>query len=151
MYTAIKVILLLFLICLIPNANAQDTFLRSNLRGSRQRQNNRQSIESTQENFSQSDGFPEQQANNFGNTLQQQTQQRPGVIRPSTISPSGPETTAATTKAPQAYVTCLQACPATPEYNPICGTNSETFTNLSRFRCAQKCGLRVDILFNGRC
>lgn len=54
-----------------------------------------------------------------------------------------PTTTAApntpTTASPQ-YLACLQSCPSTMEYNPICGSDNINYHNNGRLTCAQRCG-----------
>lgn len=41
---------------------------------------------------------------------------------------------------------CIQTCPTTPEYNPICGTNNVTYDNRGRLECAKFCGVGKDDL-----
>jgi len=45
-----------------------------------------------------------------------------------------------TTQSPRFYA-CLQSCPATSEYNPICGSDSVNYYNENKFNCAINCGL----------
>lgn len=68
---------------------------------------------------------------------------RPPVLqRPQTTTPSpmrgttlpGPPTW------PTAPSLCVQRCPNTPEYNPVCGTDRVTYVNPGRLRCEQQCG-----------
>ncbi|CAH2046958.1 unnamed protein product, partial [Iphiclides podalirius] len=40
---------------------------------------------------------------------------------------------------------CIQDCPTTPEYNPICGTNNVTYQNRGRLECAKFCGVDVEV------
>ncbi|XP_031341124.1 lysine-rich arabinogalactan protein 19-like [Photinus pyralis] len=56
-----------------------------------------------------------------------------------------------TTTAPPAFRRCIQTCGVTAEYSPVCGTNRVTYNNMSRFRCAQYCGLIVELSNIGRC
>lgn len=64
---------------------------------------------------------------------------------------------------------CITKCRTTPEYNPVCGTNRQTYKNIGNLNCAQGCGLGtyietyvspgklllhvldVMLLFNGPC
>lgn len=47
--------------------------------------------------------------------------------------------------------TCEQRCPVTPQYSPVCGSNSVTYNNIDRFRCAQRCGKSINIAHYGVC
>lgn len=40
---------------------------------------------------------------------------------------------------------CEASCPATSEYNPICGTNNVTYMNRGRLECAKTCGIDVEV------
>ncbi|GLV31634.1 uncharacterized protein CBL_07395 [Carabus blaptoides fortunei] len=64
---------------------------------------------------------------------------------------SSTTTTAAPTRSPQNIARCINSCLRTPEYNPLCGTNRETYNNIGHLMCAQSCGVDVEILFNGSC
>ncbi|XP_026752151.2 circumsporozoite protein-like isoform X1 [Galleria mellonella] len=46
---------------------------------------------------------------------------------------------------------CVQDCPATPEYQPVCGSNNVTYFNAGKFVCARNCGIRVYVLRQGMC
>nr|ABG72718.1 protease inhibitor-like protein [Antheraea mylitta] len=46
---------------------------------------------------------------------------------------------------------CKRSCPVTPEYNPVCGTNNETFSNPGRLICAQACGENVKLARRAPC
>ncbi|XP_046737621.1 uncharacterized protein LOC124406295 [Diprion similis] len=63
--------------------------------------------------------------------------------RTSTTTPS----TVATTPGMPANCPCV----TTPQYNPVCGDNRVTYTNEEMLKCAQNCGLGVQLLFYGRC
>ncbi|GBP53472.1 hypothetical protein EVAR_17548_1 [Eumeta japonica] len=34
---------------------------------------------------------------------------------------------------------CVQDCPSSSEYRPVCGTNDVTYFNLDKFKCARRC------------
>ncbi|KAH8297865.1 hypothetical protein KR054_012280, partial [Drosophila jambulina] len=70
-----------------------------------------------------------------------QQQQNPW-LRPQPQSSSSSTTTAATpaNQEPR-YLACLQTCPATSEYNPICGSDNNNYYNQNKFNCAVSCGL----------
>lgn len=36
---------------------------------------------------------------------------------------------------------CVQDCPSTSEYNPVCGNNNITYFNKGKFDCARRCGI----------
>ncbi|KAJ8723431.1 hypothetical protein PYW08_003343 [Mythimna loreyi] len=46
---------------------------------------------------------------------------------------------------------CIDACPVTTEYNPVCGSNGVTYNNPSRLLCAQLCGVGVIVTRLGPC
>ncbi|KAK9308879.1 hypothetical protein QLX08_001292 [Tetragonisca angustula] len=58
-------------------------------------------------------------------------------------------TTAATNDAQ--YNQCVTRCPATPEYNPVCGSDNVEYDNPGRLNCASACGKDVTLKYVGRC
>ncbi|EEB18504.1 hypothetical protein Phum_PHUM516380 [Pediculus humanus corporis] len=42
-------------------------------------------------------------------------------------------------------------CPVTPEFNPVCGSDYSTYSNMGRLKCAQYCGKSVTLFHYGRC
>ncbi|XP_068617245.1 uncharacterized protein [Battus philenor] len=46
---------------------------------------------------------------------------------------------------------CIQGCPVTPEFNPVCGSNRVTYSNPGRLICAQACGVNVNLLRTSPC
>lgn len=46
---------------------------------------------------------------------------------------------------------CMQSCVITPEVNPVCGTNSITYSNPGQLLCSQFCGIDVRVLKYGSC
>lgn len=42
---------------------------------------------------------------------------------------------------------CENSCLITPQYSPICGTDTLTYTNPARLKCAQDCGKRKSLVF----
>ncbi|XP_047099058.1 uncharacterized protein LOC124715501 [Schistocerca piceifrons] len=42
-------------------------------------------------------------------------------------------------------------CPATLQYDPVCGTDNQTYNSLQLLLCAQRCGRDVEVSFKGRC
>ncbi|KAH8232754.1 hypothetical protein KR038_007591, partial [Drosophila bunnanda] len=79
-------------------------------------------------------------------------QQRNPWLRPQTKDrqpqlPTVPEASSSTTtgatpinQEPR-YLACLQTCPKTSEYNPICGSDNNNYYNQNIFNCAVRCGL----------
>ena len=55
-------------------------------------------------------------------------------------STAAPTTGATVTTASPQYLACLQSCPSTMEYNPVCGSDNENYHNSGRLSCAQRCG-----------
>lgn len=70
---------------------------------------------------------------------QPQTTTTSAPTQPTTGFPGLSETT---TKPPPGYFDCLQNCPTTNEYNPICGSNRVQYFNEQKFNCARRCGSR---------
>ncbi|EDV38940.1 uncharacterized protein Dana_GF24746 [Drosophila ananassae] len=64
---------------------------------------------------------------------------------------SSTTTTARPTTPSPRYLACLQTCPATSEYNPICGSDNIVYYNENKFNCAVFCGQNVQRLRNGIC
>lgn len=44
-----------------------------------------------------------------------------------------------TTSSPR-FLACVQSCPTTSEYNPICGSDNVNYYNEGKFNCALSCG-----------
>ncbi|XP_073843166.1 kaz1-ORFB [Musca autumnalis] len=78
--------------------------------------------------------------NNMGNVANNNN-----GIASTTAAPNTP-----TTASPQ-YLLCLQSCPSTMEYNPICGSDNVNYHNSGRLTCAQRCGKNVSALRSGIC
>ena len=49
------------------------------------------------------------------------------------------------------YNACVNSCPVTHEYNPVCGTDNVDYTNPGGLGCAQRCGKEVILRYYGRC
>ncbi|KAH8317172.1 hypothetical protein KR074_000449 [Drosophila pseudoananassae] len=67
----------------------------------------------------------------------------PQVIQPTPPTQgdgSSTTTTARPTTPSPRYLACLQVCPVTSEYNPICGSDNIVYYNENRFNCAVRCG-----------
>ncbi|XP_030766805.1 uncharacterized protein LOC115890646 [Sitophilus oryzae] len=46
---------------------------------------------------------------------------------------------------------CESRCLTTSQYNPVCGDNNITYSNIERYKCAVKCGKNVKIAANRAC
>jgi hypothetical protein len=48
---------------------------------------------------------------------------------------------------------CNNRCPEsiTPEYNPVCGSDQQTYNNRGFLECARRCGTNVQFVRDGRC
>ncbi|XP_075974452.1 uncharacterized protein LOC142975482 [Anticarsia gemmatalis] len=77
---------------------------------------------------------------------------KPVFVPSSTASPQSPgQASADGSVETPAQRQCVQDCPSTTEYNPVCGTNNVTYINPGRFYCARNCGENVNIQQMGRC
>ncbi|CAK1555406.1 unnamed protein product [Leptosia nina] len=66
-------------------------------------------------------------------------------VTTTTQSSNSPSTESAAVQA------CVTSCPVTSEYNPVCGSNGNTYDNPGRLDCAQRCGVSVTLLRQSRC
>nr|WGN96279.1 setae polypeptide [Ochrogaster lunifer] len=73
---------------------------------------------------------------------QQQQRTTSTTSTPSTITTSGNGA---------AIKRCQANCPVTAEYNPVCGSDNNTYDNPGRLECAQNCGLKITLLRKSRC
>ncbi|XP_022221380.1 uncharacterized protein LOC111073389 [Drosophila obscura] len=78
----------------------------------------------------------------------------PWLATPQPQPENGGSTTTArptpTTQSPE-YLSCLQSCPATSEYNPICGSDNVNYYNGGKFDCAVRCGQNIRRIHLGAC
>ncbi|XP_011182480.2 uncharacterized protein LOC105212284 [Zeugodacus cucurbitae] len=74
--------------------------------------------------------------------------ERPGAG--STTTTPAPPASSTTVPSPR-YLACLQACPSTMEYNPVCGSDNQNYHNQFRLECAARCGQAVSLVRMGTC
>ncbi|RZF46572.1 hypothetical protein LSTR_LSTR002904 [Laodelphax striatellus] len=75
-----------------------------------------------------------------------------GARRTTTSGSSDASGTSTTTPRPSPEQTqCVSRCPASTEYNPVCGSNRMTYNNPGRLRCAASCGTNVQLSHYGVC
>ncbi|XP_018571443.1 uncharacterized protein LOC108911092 [Anoplophora glabripennis] len=70
----------------------------------------------------------------------------PSVTRPPPSSSTVAIPGMATTRSP-----CEDKCRATSQFDPVCGDNNVTYTNIYWLQCAQRCGRNVNIRYRGSC
>ncbi|XP_017067238.2 uncharacterized protein LOC108105269 [Drosophila eugracilis] len=75
---------------------------------------------------------------------------QPPITQDGGASSTTTTTARPTTQSPR-YYACFQSCPATSEYNPICGSDNVNYYNENRFNCALNCGLRIQQVHKGIC
>ncbi|CAG9133592.1 unnamed protein product [Plutella xylostella] len=46
---------------------------------------------------------------------------------------------------------CIQQCPVTSEFNPVCGSDGQEYSNPGRLDCARGCGRGVTLARSGPC
>lgn len=61
-------------------------------------------------------------------------------------------TTTASSVSDAEFDACVAACPSTPEYNPVCGSDNGDYENPGRLSCASACGRsELTVKYFGRC
>ncbi|XP_076241650.1 uncharacterized protein LOC143183805 [Calliopsis andreniformis] len=55
------------------------------------------------------------------------------------------------TSRPGTFKECIENCPTSTEYEPLCGTDNVEYINPEAIACAQRCGIDVKIKYYERC
>ncbi|XP_022815154.1 sporozoite surface protein 2-like [Spodoptera litura] len=76
---------------------------------------------------------------------------KPVIVPPELVTTAPDETVPDNSTEDATKKKCVQDCPSTSEYNPVCGTDNVTYINPGKFLCAQNCGVAVQLLQRGRC
>ncbi|XP_015127845.1 uncharacterized protein LOC107048913 [Diachasma alloeum] len=73
-------------------------------------------------------------------------------LNPTEPSPNPRDTSGTTTTTPSpAMARCMQNCPVTAQYNPVCGSDNVVYSNIGRLECAISCGTPVTFRYFGQC
>uniref|UniRef100_A0A1B0CK96 Kazal-like domain-containing protein n=2 Tax=Lutzomyia longipalpis TaxID=7200 RepID=A0A1B0CK96_LUTLO len=51
----------------------------------------------------------------------------------------------------ETFLRCVDNCPTTSEYNPVCGSDMQSYHNMAKFGCAVSCGARIRVIRVGTC
>ncbi|KAL7010841.1 hypothetical protein ACKWTF_013972 [Chironomus riparius] len=110
-------------------------------------------------NYNQNSVADDDSKNIFGNIFESFF--RPTTTPKTSTVPTTPRTTT-TTKSPQTTTSlaeslvqrdCVEKCIERPpsQYDPVCGSNNETYYNDGRLYCAADCGVDVTLVRRGTC
>ncbi|XP_044739337.1 uncharacterized protein LOC123300755 [Chrysoperla carnea] len=73
---------------------------------------------------------------------------------PSSTTPAGSLSSTTPNAVPgdaTARTTCEQNCGRPATFDPVCGTDGESYDNVAQLRCAQRCGIAVEVNYLGLC
>nr|XP_034179318.1 uncharacterized protein LOC117603880 isoform X1 [Osmia lignaria] len=107
----------------------------------------------SRDNFFEVDGFvfdgPADRPSSNGVTT---SSLRSSTPTPTTTTPRTPTTTVTASPLVDAlFDACVARCPATPEYNPVCGSDNVDYDNPGRLSCAATCGKDITLKYYGKC
>ncbi|XP_060524206.1 uncharacterized protein LOC132700721 [Cylas formicarius] len=71
-------------------------------------------------------------------------------ISPPPPPAAGGDSSTTTTPSPR-YSACMNACQTVSSYNPVCGSDGNTYSNQQRLQCARRCGSNVQLVRGGTC
>lgn len=95
----------------------------------------------------QNNNFPNQgQFDQFGGQQQQQPFQNNNFGQQFTTTTPAPISSTTPT---QAFFACMNRCPTTSQYNPVCGSDNTLYNNDQKLNCANICGRQQDRSWQG--
>lgn len=74
-----------------------------------------------------------------------------GLITGAPVDSTSTWTPPVTTTMSPEYLECFRKCNATSEFNPLCGSDGQDYSNQGRLDCAKGCGKVVDVAYTGVC
>jgi hypothetical protein len=93
-----------------------------------------------------------QQQQQQQNIPQQQNSNSQNLQPENLFSPADQQQQQATTQSPT-VLNCINQCglTSTHEYNPVCGSDNQAYTNRGYLECSRRCGSNVQYVRDGRC
>ncbi|XP_063989409.1 uncharacterized protein LOC135168797 isoform X2 [Diachasmimorpha longicaudata] len=109
-----------------------------------------------QNDIVEADGFifdgPADRSAKFPNDNGRTPRDFPPLNPPIPTPPNSGDTSGTTTTTPSPAMTrCMQNCPVTGQYNPVCGSDNVVYSNIGKLECAASCGTPVTFRHFGQC